>query len=122
MRSRKYNKRIAFYQTNITPNNDGFGGGGESYATPTLLATSWCEIKTASNNSKFVGRMTELGITDPTLAIIVQLRHRNDIDYNAIDMYLLYNGVKYIIQNAPTNINFEGVDVEIIATRESTIG
>lgn len=117
MRARKYNKRVAFYQTTTVA--DGYGG---FTVTDSLIATSWCEIKTVSNNSRYSQRMTDLGITDPTSAIIIQLRHRNDIEYSAINQYVLYKGIKYIIQNAPTNIDFENVDVEIIAIRESTIG
>ena len=117
MRARKYNKRVSFYQTTTVP--DGYGGFTVS---DSLIATSWCEIKTVSNNSRFNQRITNLGITDPNNAIIIQLRHRNDIDYSAINQYVLYRNVKYVIQNAPVNIDLEGVDIEIIATKEATIG
>lgn len=113
-RSRKYTKRVEIWET--TNVSDTFGGITVSEA---LLTTSWANVKTASNNSRYTKRLTDLGITDPTNAIIVTLRLRNDVLYNAITMYLKYAGVKYIIQNAPVNIDFVGHEVEIIATRES---
>lgn len=115
MRARKYNKRISIYQTTTTQNE--YGG---SVITDELITSSWCEISTVSNNSKFSQRLTSLGVIDPTKAIIVKLRHRNDIEYSAINQYLLYNNNKYIIQNAPTNINLENTEVEIVAIREAT--
>ena len=114
MRSRLYTKRIEIWQTSNV--SDGDGGFTVS---ETHIANSWCNIKTASNNSRFSSRLTDLGVTDPTNAIIVQLRKRNDINYNAINQYLKYRGYRYIIQNAPTNIDFNDTDIEIIATRES---
>lgn len=115
MRSRKYTKIIEIYQTSRV--SDGYGG---YTVTDEIIARSWCNIRTVSNNSRYSQRLTDLGITDPTSAIIVSLRHRNDLDYNAINQYLKHNGNKYIIQNAPTDINLEGVDVEIIATKQAT--
>ena len=109
MKARKYTKRIAFYQTVAVA--DTYGG---STVSETLVATSWANVQT--NNS--VQRLTDLGITDPVNTIVINTRHRNDIDYNAVNQYILYRGVKYIIQNAPVNIDFHDVDIEIIATRD----
>ena len=115
MIARKYTKRIELWQTSIIA--DGYGGNTVS---TTLISKSWANVKTASNNSRYASRMVELGVTDPINAIIIQLRQRNDITYNAINQFIMYQGVKYIIQNAPTNIDFNGTDIEIIATREAT--
>ena len=111
MKARKYTKRIQFYQT--TNVADTYGGFTVSEA---LVATSWCNIKTVSNGQ----RLTDLGISDPSNSIILQLRQRNDIDYSALDMYVKYRGVKYIIQNAPTNTDFNDTEIEIVATREKS--
>lgn len=115
MRARFYSKVVEFWQTlNVA---DGYGG---YTVTEMLITKAWCNIKTASNNSRYVSRLTELGITDPVNAIIINLRHRIDVDYNAINQFIKYRGVKYIIQTAPTNINFENAEIELIATREAT--
>lgn len=111
MKARKYTKRIAFYQTVAVA--DTYGG---STVSETLVATSWANVKTNNN----VQRLTDLGITDPVNTIVINTRDRNDIDYNAVNQYILYRGVKYIIQNATINVDFNDVDIEIIATREIT--
>ena len=116
MISRKYDKRIEIWQ--YTKIDDGFGG--DIPGPDELVRKSWCQIKSVSNNSRYSQRMVELGVTDPSLAIIVRLRQRNDTDYNAINQYLKYRDEKYIIQNAPTNINYEDVDIEIIAIKQAT--
>ena len=110
MKARKYNKRIQIYEITTVP--DGYGGSTNGEV---LLGESWCSI--ASSNSQ---RLVDLGIIDPSNTIVVRLRWRNDLRYNAIDQFLKYNGVKYIIQNAPINIDFEKTEVEIIAVREDT--
>lgn len=115
MISRKYDKRIELWQ--YTKIDDGFGG---YTVVDELVRKSWCQIKSVSNNSRYSQRMVDLGVTDPSLAIIVRLRQRNDTDYNAINQYLKYRGEKYIIQNTPTNINYEDVDIEIIAVKQAT--
>lgn len=115
MRARFYNKVIEFWQIATIP--DGYGG---LTTTDIFITKSWCSVKTASNNSRYVSRLTDLGITDPTSAIIINLRYRSDIDYNAINQFIKYRGDKYVIQTAPTNINFRNTEIELIATREAT--
>ena len=115
MRARFYNKVIEFWQTATIP--DGYGG---FTVTDIFITKSWCSVKTASNNSRYVSRLTDLGITDPTSAIIINLRYRSDIDYNAINQFIKYRGDKYVIQTTPTNINFRNTEIELIAIRQST--
>ena len=115
MKAREYDKVIEIWQT--TEVADGYGG---MTITDELIARSWAKVSSVSNNSRYVGRLTDLGVTDPSNAIIVRLRKRNDLTYNAINQYLKYRGVKYIIQNDPANIDFSDVDIEIIATKEAT--
>lgn len=110
MKSRAYTKQVKFYQTEAVA--DGYGG---STVSETLIATSWANIITPKNYD----RLTALGITDPTNTIILKLRYRSDIDYNAVNQHILYRGLKYIIKNAPTNIDFMDVDIEIVATRQA---
>ena len=111
MKARNYTKRIGFYQTTAVA--DGYGGNTVSEA---LVATSWANIRTPKDSH----RLTDLGVIDPTSTIIITLRHRNDIDYNAVDQFIKYRGLNYIVKNAPTNIGFMDVDIEIIATRQAT--
>ena len=115
MKARKYTKRIEVWETKVV--SDGYGG---STVTEHLINESWANVTTVANNSRYVGKLTDLGIIDPITAIIVQMRWRNDLTYNAINQFLVYKNYKYIIQNAPSNIDFNGTEVEIIATREMT--
>lgn len=110
MRARKYTKRIDFYQ--VTETADGYGGYTVSEE---LITSSWCNIKTPSNTQ----RLTDIGITDVLNTIVITLRYRNDINYNAINQFIKYNGLKYVIKGV-VNKDLEGVEVEIIATREQT--
>lgn len=115
MIAKRYNKRVEVWQVDDVP--DGYGGNTVS---ETFLFKVWCNIKSVSNNSKYVSRATDLGITDPVNAIIINLRHRKDFSYNAINLFIKYRGVKYIIQTAPNNINFDDGEIELIATRQAT--
>lgn len=116
MRSRKYTKVVEFWQVESV--SDGYGGN--TTPTETLVAKSWANVKTVSNNKQTIQNLTDIGINDPVNAIIINLRYRNDIVYNAINQYIKYQGVKYIVQNNPTNINLNSVEIQIIATREQT--
>jgi len=109
---RTYTKRIEFWQT--TPVTDAYGGATVSEA---LVATSWAEVKTVSNSGQLSARATELGVTDINNSIIVKTSYRNDIDYNATNMYVKYRGVKYVIQTVPNNADFNDVQIQFIATK-----
>ena len=113
MRGRKYNRVIEFWQVTQTP--DGYGG---NIVGDELIARSWCDITTA-NNSKTLSYLDNIGITDITNTIIVKLRHRNDINYNGINQYLIYKNNKYIIKGV-LNIDLNDVDIQIVATKEQT--
>ena len=115
MISRKYTKVIEFWQTQEVA--DTYGGYTISEQ---IITKSWCNIKTVSSSSKTSQTLTDLGINDPYNSIIISLRYRNDITYNAINQFIKYRGEKYVIQNAPTNINLENTEVEIIAVKQST--
>lgn len=116
MRARKYQHIIEIWQTRSTTDEVGF----DLPDTPVLIRRSWAHVETVSNNSRYSQRLTDLGITDPTSAIIVNFRHRNDTPYNAINMFLKYRGLEYVIQNYPTNINLQDVEIQIIATKRPT--
>lgn len=111
MRSREYTKRVEIWQTTAVA--DGVGG---STVSEVLIGTSWAKITTSKSSQ----RLLDLGVTDPVNTIIVNIRHREDIDFNAVNQFIKYRSVNYIIQNAPRNVNFNDVDIEIIATREMT--
>lgn len=113
MRSRRLTKRIEFYQ--VTETADGYGGYTVS---DELIARSWAKIKTPTN-AYTSQRMTDIGITDIQNTIIIHLRHRNDINYNGVNQFIKYNNKKYIIKGV-SNIDLNGFQIEIIATREQT--
>ena len=114
MKARKYTKRIGIYTTTLVA--DGYGG---NTVTESYVGESWCMIRTAASSSKYAGRLTDLGITEPVDTIMVTMRHRNDITINPSVYYLVYNGYKYVIQ-AITNVDLLNNDMEIIATQRGT--
>lgn len=111
MTNRNYNRRVQIYA--ITQVSDGYGG---FTVTESLVGESWAKIKTVANSSRYVGRLTDLGITNPLDAIVVNLWNRNDITINPVTHFLVYNGSKYMIQ-ALTNMDLRNRDLEIIAVR-----
>jgi len=111
LKAREFNKRIGFWQTVAV--SDGYGGSTVSEA---LVATSWAKVTTPKSSQ----RLTELGITDPINTLVINVRKRNDIDYNAVNQYIKYRSVKYIIQNVPINTEFMDTDIMIIAKRQIT--
>lgn len=110
MKRVKLNSRIRIYETQVMP--DGYGG---NTVTHDFINESWADIKTASNNSKYAGRFTDFGITDPKNAIVVTLRHRNDLEYK-VSQYLQYKDVRYIVQHV-TDIDLDNNLIEIIAVK-----
>ena len=114
MRARKYDRRIGVYKTTLSA--DGYGG---NTVTESYIGESWCKIATVSNNSRYAGRLADLGITEPLEALIVTMRYRNDIALDIISYYLVYNGYKYVIQSL-TNIDLKNVDMELICVQKGT--
>lgn len=114
MNTRSFNKRIGVYKTTVTA--DGYGG---NTVTESYVGESWCDIRTVANSSRYVGRLTDLGINEPLDAIIINMRYRNDIDINYQTYYFVYNGYKYVIQ-ALTNIDFQNKFMEVIAIQKGT--
>jgi len=112
---REYTKVIEFWQ--VVEVADGYGGFTVSEE---LITRSWCHLQTINTNSRNTQALVDLGVNDPLNTIIVHLRYRNDITYNAINQFIKYRDEKYIIQNAPANINLENTEVEIIAVKQST--
>ncbi|MCB0448416.1 MAG: phage head closure protein [Gelidibacter sp.] len=110
MRARHYTKRIDFYQVTSVP--DGYGG---NTITEDLITSSWCNISTPKNTQ----RLVDVGVTDILNTIVITLRKRNDINYNAINQFIKYNGFKYVIQGV-IDKDLRGIEIEITATREQT--
>ena len=112
MISRKYTKRVEIWQTVNVP--DGYGG---NTVTEELISKSWANIKSGSTSFSRSQVLANLGIVDQALSIMVTLRKRKDLPYNNVNQFIMYEGLKYIIQTV-TEKDFENVEVEIIATRE----
>lgn len=115
MISRKYNKRIQIWQTSKIP--DGFGGYN---IAEQLISSSWANVTTVSNNSRYSERVVDLGITDPTSALIFRTRLRNDLPYNSINQFVRYAGNNYVIQTRPVNINHNNTEVEFVGMLQSS--
>lgn len=112
MRCRQFRKRVEFWQTSEV--SDGVGGYTVS---ETLITSSWANVSTMNekaNNSL----SNELGVADRSNTIVIKLRKRNDITYNSINQFIKYRGLKYVIQSAPTNIDFNDSYITILATRQ----
>lgn len=104
MRARKYNKKIAIWQTSKV--SDGFGG---NTIVNTLLTSTWCEIVTLNSLS----RSTDFGMIDTSDTLILKLRKRNDLTYNSKIHYFVYRDEKYLMQGQPVNIGFEDREIQI---------
>ena len=111
--ARNFNKVIEFWKT--TPVSDGYGGNIVSEA---LIASSFASVTTLGN--KNIYNSDNFGIIDKNNAILIKLRKRNDIVYNAINQYIKYRNVKYIIKGQPTNIDFNDSYISLIAVKEAT--
>lgn len=104
MRARKYNKKVELWQTSLV--SDGFGGSGVS---PNLLKSIWCKFITLDR----ISRSTDLGLTETTNTLIIQLRKRSDFDFNSETMFFKYRGDNYMIQSEPINVGFEDREIQI---------
>lgn len=111
--ARNFNKVIEFWQT--TNASDGFGGNTVS---DVLITSSFAKVMTLGNKNGY--NSDNFGVIDKNNAILIHLRKRNDITYNAINQFIKYNGVKYIVKNEPTNIDFNDSYIQIIAVKEAT--
>lgn len=109
MRARKFNRKIEIYQTSKTVNDF-----GDSIVTSALLTTTWAQILTPTNGNS---RNTDFGITDTSNRLILNLRKRNDINYNSKDLYFVYNGERYNIISEPINVGFENREINITVAK-----
>jgi head-tail adaptor len=109
-----FTKRVEIWGD--APVSDGFGGFIQE---STFLASSWAKIKTVSNTARNTQRISDLGIIDPSSAIIVTLRYRNDITYNGVNQFIKYKDVKYVIKTSAISVDLKDTYIEIIAAREA---
>lgn len=108
LKARKYINRIEVWRD--AEHEDGFGG----YTTvPEKVDNSWCNIKTISSS-----RLTDFGITDQDYALKLELRHRNDLDYEAEDIFLKYKDISYIVQTVVPR-DLENYEIQIIAVKRN---
>jgi hypothetical protein len=108
--SRRYTKRIEVWQTTSARTS-----GGGSTIQEYKLTDSWANVSTYSADKN--KGLTEIGISDPSLAIKVVCRKREDITYNSINQFVVYAGIKYKIVTEPTDLNFTHAEVEFMAVR-----
>lgn len=111
--ARNFNKVIEFWQT--TNVSDGFGGNTVS---DVLITSSFANVMTLGNKNGY--NSDNFGVIYKSNAIVIQLRKRNDITYNALNQFIKYRGVRYIVKNEPTNIDFNDSYIQIIAVKEAT--
>ena len=108
--SRRYTKRIEVWQTTSVRTS---GGGTEIQESK--IADSWANIVTYSADKN--KGLTDIGISDPSLAIKVVCRKREDLEYTAKTQFIVYAGVKYKITTQPIDKDFTHAEVEFIAVR-----
>lgn len=111
--ARNLQKVIEFWQT--TSVADGYGGNTTS---DVIIAKSFASVTTLGNKNSY--NSDSFGIIDKDNAILIQLRKRNDITYNALNQFIKYRGEKYIVKLQPTNIDFNDSYIQIIAVKEAT--
>ena len=112
--SRQFTKRVEIWQSCTV--EDGFGG---NTIEDVLIASSWAKVETMGATGRFSNRTTDLGVTETNQGVLFKLRKRNDLNYNSINQFIKYRGVKYIINSFPDNIDFNDAYIEIVATRET---
>ena len=96
MKARKYIDRIEVLRAANTP--DGHGGNTSTY---TSIGFSFANIKTVR-----VDRLASLGLNDNKLVIEVNLRERDDLNYNVADTLFRYKGIVYtILRIEPVDLN-----------------
>ena len=119
MRARKYNKRVELWQTT---GNDGSSRNeyGGSYGEPVLITKTWCRVITLQSRvGASENRSTNFGITDTNDTIIIELRKRNDLQYNSLNQFFSFNGNRWNIQGTPINKDFDNREIQITLKRES---
>lgn len=112
--ARALNKKIEIWQT--TNQSDGFGGNTKQVNQK--ITESFAKITTTNTNEG--GDYGALGINDPSKAISIVMRKRNDIVINAINQFVIYAGIKYFISTEPIDVNFEHNMIKFIAVRDKS--
>ncbi len=111
MRARSFSKRVQIWGLSNSV-YDGFAG----YTVENeLLSNSWAKVETAKSNAS---NMNDIGLDDMALNLLITVRYRNDLEYNGINQYLVYNGVRYEFSQAPNENNLNRTFVKLIATRQ----
>lgn len=110
MKPRKLKYRIDVYRT--VPVSDDFGGYviNDDASNETLIGSSWCNVKTIP-----VNKLEEYGLDINQKAIRVNVRRRNDLDYEQEGLFLKYKGVRYTV-NQVVEHNIDGFHFQIIAS------
>lgn len=107
MRGRRYINRIAIWRKVELAD----GHGGHTNQESNLVDSSWCKVKTLDLN-----RRTDLGLSEYNYAIQVDLRKRDDLDYNQEDIYFVYKNNEFVFKSIAEK-DLDGYDVRIIAAR-----
>ena len=108
--ARWFNKRIEIWQSQST--SDGFGG---ATMQDIKITDAWAKITTTSQNGG--QELGEIGISDPMRSIKIMLRKRNDINYTAVNQFIIYQGQRYEVKTEPTDLDFNHSFIEFWATR-----
>ena len=53
-----------------------------------------------------------------SLNLLITVRYRKDLEYNGVNQYIVYNGVRYSFSQSPNQVNFNYSFVKLIATRQ----
>lgn len=112
MSNRRYNKKIEVWQTGSVSD----GQGGTTEGDDVKLADSWAKIKTL-DHTKMLSNAAE-GILNTSYAISVELRKRDDVEYNNTNQFIKHENISYKIKTPPVEVNFSGSVIKFIAVRE----
>jgi head-tail adaptor len=83
---RKYINKVEVWQKSSV--SDGFGGNTQSESK---LSDSWAKIKTVPTD-----KITSYGLDTENKTVIINLRHRGDLDYNQEGIFFKYKGLTFI--------------------------
>lgn len=110
MKAREYNKRIEVWEVGA-PISDGFGGfiPGD----PIKITVTWSKLVTDGLGRKAYN----MGIQEFNDPLLFQVRGRTDLPYNGRNLFLMYRGMKYVIQGI-RNQGMRDVDTDIFCTKQ----
>jgi len=85
---------------------------GDGNITSEKLYDMWADLRTLKGRD-----ITELGLDNKSLNIMVTVRKPDVFDFNAKKHFIKYKSEEYTIKSFPTNTNFDNRFIQFIAVK-----